>query len=159
MQVQPSKVGHRRCDVLLIASAGGHWEQLILLKEAFSGRNVHYVTTLDGLAYEADVYPAHIVPDCHRGSGFGIVRSAFALLLLIIRLRPRYVITTGALPGLLALAIARRLGARTAWIDSVANAEEMSLAGTKARKYADLWLSQWPDVARAQGAGYAGSIL
>ena len=45
------------------------------------------------------------------------------------------------------------------WIDSVANAEEMSMAGRMAKSYADCWVSQWPGVAEATGARYFGSVL
>jgi hypothetical protein len=51
------------------------------------------------------------------------------------------------------------LGARTIWVDSVANAEEMSMSGKLARRFAHLWLSQWEHVAGAEGAEYAGAVL
>jgi hypothetical protein len=143
----------------MIASAGGHWQQLMLLREAFEGREVQYATTLAGLARQSGLASAHLVPDCNRNARLAILRSTTKIVLLMLRLRPAIVITTGALPGLIALAVGRRLGARTVWVDSIANAEEMSLAGMKARAHADLWLSQWPQVARASGADYAGSVL
>ena len=65
----------------------------------------------------------------------------------------------GALPGVVALALGRAMGARTVWIDSVANAAEMSLSGRLARRVAHLWLTQWEHVARDSGAEYAGSVL
>jgi UDP-N-acetylglucosamine:LPS N-acetylglucosamine transferase len=88
-----------------------------------------------------------------------IVASAFQIALLLFRFRPHVVVTTGALPGLIAIALAKRLGARTIWIDSIANAEEMSLAGQHARKHADLWLTQWPQVAADSGATFHGALL
>jgi len=148
-----------RIDVLMVASAGGHWQQLMLLREAFDGRDVHYATTLRGLALQSGATPAHLIPDCNRNAPIATLLATFHIALLLVRLRPRMIVTTGALPGLIAIAVGRRLGARTVWIDSIANAEEMSLAGMKARTHADLWLSQWPQVARDTGADYAGSVL
>jgi hypothetical protein len=113
---------------------------------------------MTGFADRAGV-DAVIVPDCNRNQPVRSMCCAAALLWLILRLRPRAIITTGALPGLFAIAIGKRLGARTMWIDSVANAGEMSLAGQSARRYADVWLTQWPQVAAASGAEYAGSVL
>lgn len=52
-----------RIDVLMVASAGGHWQQLMLLREAFDGRDVHYATTLRGLAPQSGATPA---PYCGR---------------------------------------------------------------------------------------------
>ena len=145
--------------MVAIASGGGHWQQLMLLRPAFEGFEVHYATTLPGLADQSDASPASLVTDCNRNEKLAMLRSTMDVARLLLRVRPDVVVTTGALPGLIALALAKRVGARTAWIDSVANAEEMSMAGAKARPHADLWLSQWPEVARAYGASYAGSVL
>lgn len=131
----------------------------MLLRQAWKGLDVHYATTLSGLAERSGVRNVHLVPDCNRSSRLAILRTAVATLLLLLRLRPDVIVTTGALPALLAIAIGKRLGAATIWVDSVANAEEMSLAGQRAEKHADLWMSQWPDVAEAHGADYAGSVL
>lgn len=134
-----------------------------MMRPAWNGERVHYATTLAGLGRDLQGSAAatriHLVPDCNRDSRVAVARCAGVLLLLLVRLRPRLVVTTGALPGLLALIIAKRLGGRTVWIDSVANAAEISLAGRQARRHADFWLTQWPEVAAASGARYHGSVL
>jgi UDP-N-acetylglucosamine:LPS N-acetylglucosamine transferase len=148
---------HRR--VLAVASGGGHWEQLQLLRQAFDDHDVTWVTTLPGLGERAGLSDVHVVADCNRDEPVRAARTAAKLLFLILTRRPDVVISTGALPGLIALAIGKRLGARTVWVDSIANASEMSLAGAKARPHAALWMSQWPAVAEAAGAEYAGAVL
>lgn len=145
--------------VLAVASGGGHWDELMFLQPAWSNGDVHYATTIHGLAGRAGLDLAYLVPDCNRNAKLKIARSALSLLGLLLRLRPDVVITTGALPGLLALILGKALGARTVWIDSVANAEEMSLAGLKARRHCDLWMTQSQAVAKASGAGFAGAVL
>jgi len=145
--------------VLAVASGGGHWQQLQLLRPAFAHHDVHFLTTLPGLPEQFDALPATIVPDCSRDDKTGILRSTLAIAALVIRLRPHVVISTGALPGVIALAFGRALGARTIWVDSVANAEEMSMSGRYARRVAHLWLSQWEHVAAEAGADYAGAVL
>lgn len=145
--------------ILAIASGGGHWQQLMLLRPAFDGHDVIFATTLPGLAQQFGVNPAVIVPDCHRGAKLAILRSALSVSTLILRKRPQIVVSSGALPGVLALMIGRVMGARTVWIDSIANAEEMSMSGRLARRFAHLWVSQWEHVAAESGAVYAGSVL
>ena len=145
--------------VLAIASGGGHWEQLMLLRPAWVDADVHYATTLKGLAERAELNNAHYIPDCNRNEKVKIVLTTAAVTLLLMRIQPKIIISTGALPGLIALMIGKRLGARTAWIDSVANVEEMSLAGQRASRHSDLWISQWPKVAKRAGAEHAGSLL
>ena len=152
----PNRSGKR---ILAVASGGGHWEELMLLCPAWQGEDVHYATTLKGLAKRAELHNAHYIPDCNRDEKLNIVRSATAITALLLRIRPKVIVTTGALPGLIAVMIGKRLGARTAWIDSFANVEEMSLAGQRAHRHADLWISQWPSVAELVGAEHAGSLL
>jgi hypothetical protein len=69
------------------------------------------------------------------------------------------IITTGAAPGYFALRVGKLFGARTIWIDSMANAETLSKSGQEVGKYADLWLTQWEHLARPQGPHYLGAVL
>ena len=79
---------------------------------------------------------------------------------LILWIRPKVIITTGAAPGYLAVMVGRILGARTCWIDSLANVEELSLSGKKAQRWTDLWLTQWQELANdEQGPFYAGMLF
>ena len=144
--------------ILAVASGGGHWHQLMAMRPAFEGHEVTYVTTLDGLPEQSGLSGV-IVPDCNRNEKAAMLRTGAALARLVWRVRPQAVISTGALPGVMALGLGKAAGARTVWIDSVANAEEMSMSGRLARRVADLWLTQWAHVAEAAGAEYAGSVL
>lgn len=145
--------------ILAIASGGGHWQQLMAMRPAFDDQDVLFVTTLPGLAEQFAAAPYRIVPDCNRNEKVAILRCAVALAGVTVRFRPDVVISTGALPGVIALALGRLAGARTIWVDSVANGEEMSMSGMLARRLSHLWMSQWQHVADAAGAEYAGSIL
>lgn len=145
--------------VLAVASGGGHWQQLMLMRPAFDGQDVFFLTTLPGLPEQFGAAPAAIIPDCNRNERIGMVRCTLALIGRLLHYRPHVVISTGALPGVLALALGRAIGARTIWVDSVANAEEMSMSGKLARRFAHLWLSQWEHVAEVEGAEYAGAVL
>jgi hypothetical protein len=79
--------------------------------------------------------------------------------LVFFRERPDVVISTGAAPGYIAIRLGRLLGARTMWIDSIANVEEMSLSGSKALRCAGLCLTQWEHLARPDGPHYKGAVL
>ena len=78
---------------------------------------------------------------------------------VVLKERPDVVISTGAAPGVVALRVGKWIGARTVWVDSIANVEEMSLSGRRVRHFADLWLSQWPEVAKKQGCDFKGAIV
>jgi hypothetical protein len=68
------------------------------------------------------------------------------------------VVSTGAAPGYIAIRLGKLLGARTVWIDSVANVEELSLSGRMVSGRADLCLTQWPHLASGPVA-YMGTVL
>jgi hypothetical protein len=54
------------------------------------------------------------------------------------------------------------LGAKTIWLDSIANVEHISMSGEKVRGFTDLWLTQWPHLAgKGKNGGPAchGSVL
>ena len=145
--------------ILAVASGGGHWIELMRLRPAFEGHDVAYVTV--SAAYACDVPGArlHVVNDATRWSKLGLLLLAARLVLIILRERPAVIVSTGAAPGYFAIRIGRLLGARTAWIDSLANVEELSMAGRMAGRHADLWLTQWPHLARDGGPECAGSVL
>ncbi len=145
--------------VLAVASAGGHFQQLMVLRSAFGGQKVTYMTTLEGLGAQFGAAPEILVPDCNANTPLAILRCMAVMGWRMAQLRPDVVITTGALPGLIAIAWGRVFRARTLWVDSVANAEGLSASGRLARRLAHLTLSQWPEVARATGTRYEGSVL
>lgn len=144
---------------MAVASGGGHWVELCRVISAFDGHDVVYVTTLP--EYQKDVGDAkfYAVPDATRWNKLGLLRTAVRLLGIMFRERPDVVISTGAAPGYFSMKFAKWMGARTVWLDSIANAECLSMAGEKVGRYADLWLTQWPHLARPEGPYYRGAVL
>lgn len=128
------------------------------LRPAFEDQRVTYVTTLDGIAQRGGV-TARLVPDCNRNERTKMIACATRLAAIMLVVRPQFIITTGALPGLIGCALGRLVGARSLWIDSIANGEEMSMSGYKARSVATVCLSQWPEVAEREGVAHWGAVL
>ena len=146
--------------VLAISSGGGHWVQLLRLRPAFDGCDVTYATVRAG--YRGDLEEGadfRLIPDGNRWEKLKLLYSAMMIFLLVLRLRPDVVVTTGAAPGYFGLRFGKLFGARGAWVDSVANAEELSMSGAKAGAFADLWLTQWRHLARENGPTWMGSVL
>lgn len=148
--------------VLCVASTGGHFVQLRRITSGLQGDErfeTHFASTFKGDAKAVAWAPHHLIPDASRLTPWRVLWSALCTLALVWRLRPAVVVTTGAAPGYLALRAGHLLGARTLWIDSVANIEEVSLSAQLARPYADTCLSQWPGVGAEFGTIYQGSVL
>lgn len=148
-----------RPHILAIASGGGHWEQLMIIRQSLPDEGVLYVTTLDGLGARSKLSSIVTISDCNRHSIGSTVTCGIQLLSLILRIRPRLVITTGAAPGLIGLCIGKLFGAKAIWIDSVANSEELSLSGRIAGLFADLWVTQWESLSSPKGPTYIGNLL
>jgi UDP-N-acetylglucosamine:LPS N-acetylglucosamine transferase len=144
--------------ILAVASSGGHWVQLRRLQPAFAGHDVAYLTTSAGHRDEVAGARFHTVVDANRWERVKLVRSAAKIAWVLLRERPDVVISTGAAPGYLALRAGKLLGARTVWVDSVANVEELSLSGQMASRQADLCLTQWSHLA-GDRVGYEGAVL
>lgn len=150
----------KKTKVLALSSGGGHWVQLLRLRPAFANCDVVFATVEEG--YRANIGPDaefRLIPDANRWNKLALVRALFGIFQLIWRERPDVVITTGAAPGYFAIRIGNLFGARTIWVDSIANGEELSLSGQKAGPHAALWLTQWAHLAKAEGPHYRGSVL
>lgn len=154
--------------IMAVASAGGHWVQLMRLSPAWHGLRVCYVSTDPALGpalrarAEAEDVPAPAfaaVTEASRWEKRRLLLQLLQIAILVCRERPDVVITTGAAPGYFALRFGRLFGARTVWIDSMANAEELSLSGRRVGRHADLWLTQWEHLARPEGPQFMGSVL
>lgn len=146
--------------VLAVASGGGHWVQMRRLFGAFHECDMALVTV--HADYVADAPPGarfYTIRDATRWDKFGIVVLAFQVLRIVLVERPRIVVSTGAAPGYLALRIGKLLGAKTVWVDSIANVEHMSLSGQRIKPYADIWLTQWEHLAQPDGPTFIGAVI
>lgn len=163
--VQPSAISHKPSKtaktVLAIASAGGHWIQLRRLHPAFEGTRLIYATTRETYRgeVEADGAEFRVVPDCNRWEKLKLIKAAFKIFLLLLKEKPDVVISTGAAPGYFAIRLGKMLGKKTIWVDSIANAEELSLSGKKAGQHVDHWITQWKHLARPEGPYFFGNVL
>jgi UDP-N-acetylglucosamine:LPS N-acetylglucosamine transferase len=154
--------------ILVLSSGGGHWVQLLRLRAAWRGCTVHYATTdaaqRDPLNAKLEAEGErlagfHVFSEANRWQKLRLLRQLVELAAVMVRVRPGTIITTGAAPGYFALRLGRLIGAKTVWVDSIANAEELSLSGSRVGRHADLWLTQWADLARPDGPHYAGSVI
>ena len=154
-----SKIRIPKTRVLAISSGGGHWVQMLRLRPAFEGCDVTFATTNNN--YRTDVEGARFrtIIDANLDQKLRLISCAISILLLILVRRPDVIISTGAAPGFFAIFIGKMLRRRTIWVDSVANAEELSLSGQKVGKYADLWLTQWEHLSQPEGPYFSGNVI
>lgn len=151
--VQPLPAGKRPPRVLAICSSGGHWAELRRIKDAWDGCAVTYVTTSATLARDLEDDPQApgksaprfvSIVDINRWSpALEKARVVLQIALVLLRSRPDVIVSTGALPGYIAIRLGRLMGARRIWLESIANVEEPSTSGLRASAHCNLWLTQW----------------
>lgn len=131
----------------------------MLLRPTLDQFNTIYVTTNPDVVRRDGIASSLVIPDSNRHVPMAVLRTILAAVRIVIKIRPRVVVTTGALPGLACLVLGRMLGARTVWIDSLANSEQLSISGRLARSFSSAWITQWPKVSEQTGAQFSGCLL
>jgi UDP-N-acetylglucosamine:LPS N-acetylglucosamine transferase len=145
--------------LLAAASGGGHWIELLRLRPAFAGWDVAYVSMFDNYAAAVPGARYHQVPDASRFDKLAFIKVGLKAAWIMVKERPDAIVTTGSAPMLWFLLLGRLTGTRSLWIDSIAQAEEMSSSGRIAKKLASRTICQWPEVAEAEGLECWGAVL
>jgi UDP-N-acetylglucosamine:LPS N-acetylglucosamine transferase len=145
--------------VMAVASKGGHWIQLQRLKPVWQEEEVIFVTTDKDLHSHVKGHKFEAVIDANMNQKFKLILQALTTCWLVLKYRPDVIISTGAAVGFFAIFFGRLINCKTIWLDSVANAEELSLAGSRVGKYADIWLTQWPNLVSDNGPKYRGKVF
>lgn len=144
---------------MCVSSSGGHWQQLTALRPAWAGKDACYASTTPINDEKLKISHFALIPDCNRNTVTKIFRSIPTYIRVFRRFRPSTVISTGALPGLFFIVMGKLTGARTVWIESIANSERLSLSGTVASYIADSFFVQAEHLADGKRRIYAGSVL
>lgn len=144
----------------MVSSSGGHWIQLRRLRPAFDGWSRYYACTNPGYRSTIDSDEHFFaVPEATRWNKLRLVSQALTVLWILLRTRPEVVVSTGASAGFFAMLFGHLLHRKTIWVDSIANVDELSLSGRQARRFADLWLTQWRHLERPEGPNWFGSLV
>ncbi len=131
----------------------------MLLRETLENYDVRFATTDAKVAKQRGIGDAEVLPDCNQNTPFKAVLCALAAIKVILKHRPHIVLSTGAAPGYFCLLAGRLVGARTLWIDSVANGEELSMCGKLSKRTAHACLTQWEHLADGAAVQYKGAVL
>ncbi|KAF7766676.1 hypothetical protein PUND_a2538 [Pseudoalteromonas undina] len=146
--------------LIAIASTGGHYVQLSrIMKQAnFDSNDILFVRTKvnehDTSSFENET----LIEDVSRDTLARTPIVAFQLLKIILKHKPKWIVTTGAMPGLTSIVIGRILLRKTMWVDSIANTKQLSASGRMAKKFAHKTLTQWPDLA-GDNVEYKGRVI
>ena len=144
--------------VLAIASGGGHFIQLMRLAPAWAGHDVSIAAVDPSSRALAGNAAFFTFRDVSRADWWRIPAAALDIARILVAVRPQVIITTGALPGLIAAALARPFGVKSLWVDSIANSEILSGSGAQAGRVCSKVITQWPHLAAGK-VEHWGSVL
>lgn len=151
----PSAATDAALRIAAISSDGGHLIQLQRLQPFFAGFDTTYFISGHGKPKPG----THYVRDFSRSNPWVMPLTFLQVFGHFLRRRPHVVVTTGAAPGLVGILAGRLIGAKTIWLDSIANTERLSGSGRVAKRLAHHCLSQWPEVAAREKVIWIGNVL
>lgn len=152
-----------RKKVGFIASAGGHWEELLCLKEIADRYDSFFVTERAGRPAAEKQARTYYFAQINRREPLFLVHFAWVCLCalrIVLRERPDAVIATGALLSFPFCLCAKLCGKKVIYIESAARVREASLTGKLVSRFADLFFVQWESLLRCYPkAVYAGRVF
>lgn len=149
--------------VCFVASSGGHWEEIMCLKEIADENDTCYVTEEGGQSKDCNLEDLYVFPQINRSEkGFfkHFIKLFFDARKVLKKERPDVLVTTGALLAFPFCLLAKWKGIKIVYIESFARVNNGSLTGKLVYPFADLFLVQWESLLKIYPkAKYVGGIF
>jgi beta-1,4-N-acetylglucosaminyltransferase len=146
--------------VLLVSSPGGHLQQMLALEPAWADLEAAWVT-LPGADVE-DLMQGRRVALAHGPTNRDLkmlLRNLPFAWRVIREVDPDVVLSTGAGVAVPFFWVARLLGRRCVYLESLARVESVSLSGRLVYPVANEFMVQWRGAERLPRAHHVGTIL
>lgn len=148
-----------KAKLLAISSPGGHWIQLNRLCRQLENRYDIIYAMPDALFKPQQNTRVYSIVDVSADDKWRLLPCALQVLYILLKERPKAILSTGAAPGAVAIGLGKLLGIRTIWVDSIANVKQLSRAGRLVQKHADVFLTQWQHLSDGQTVLFKGAVL
>ena len=151
----------KNIKICLAASAGGHLTQLLKLRGVLDGYTMFWITTSEVVCPSLQEYGnVYVLKECNRKMPVRLLGNLARCAVILMKEKPKVVLSTGAATGCIACFLAKLIGAKVIWVDSITNVDRLSLSGRMLIFIADLFLVQWPQLAvKYRHAEYAGVLI
>lgn len=147
----------------LVSSSGGHWAEILCLKELAGEYDVFFATEEGGQTEGLTLGTLYTHKQINRAEKWFLIKfiKLFIEAEKILRKeRPDAVISTGALYAFPFCFLAKLHGKKVIYIESFARIHEWSLTGRLVYPFADRYFVQWEELAeKYPKAEYIGSIF
>ncbi|PID48985.1 MAG: oligosaccharide biosynthesis protein Alg14 [Proteobacteria bacterium] len=145
--------------LLAISSPGGHWIQLTRLCAGLPDTYEIIYAMPDKLFKPQNGQKIYSVMDVSADDKWKLIPCALQIAWILLRERPKAILSTGAAPGVVAILLGKFLGIRTIWVDSIANVKKISRSGELVKNRVDVFLTQWEHLSDQQSIKFEGAIL
>ena len=143
----------KKKKVLFIASTGGHLHELMQLKPMFEDYNYHVITekTKSNISLK-EKFPNKInflvygTKDKKLSYPFKFIYNVLKSLILYIKIRPKYIVTTGTHTAVPICYIGKLFGTKIIFIETFANSKTKTLSGKMIYPIANLFIVQWKEM-------------
>lgn len=148
-----SKKNDKKKKVLFISSTGGHFNELLQLKPLFKKYDYHIITEKDDMtkgykeeygdkiSYMLYGTRAHMFKYI-----FQLLANCFITLFLFIKIRPKYIVTTGTHTAGPMCVLGKIFRRKIIYIETFANRNTKTATGKLIYKFADLFIVQWEEM-------------
>ena len=149
--------------ICFVSSSGGHWEELLCLKELAQEYDALFVTEQSGQLDGCKLSPLYTFPQINRkekGFLFHFFRLFVEAGKILKAEKPDVILSTGALVAYPFCLLGKLRGAKVVYIESFARVYNKSLTGRLVYPFADLFLVQWESLLSCYPkAKYVGGIF
>jgi len=153
--------------VLFISSTGGHLNELLQLSPLFNNYNYHIITEKDKSTQNLKETYNEKISYLKYGSRKRIITypfiflfNCFKSLYFYIRIRPKYIVTTGTHTAVPICYLGKLFGSKIIFIETFANIDTKTLSGKLVYPIANLFIVQWEEMLKLYPkAVYGGSIF
>lgn len=153
--------------VLFISSTGGHFNEMMQLKPMFKNYDYHIITEKDkSTCFLKEEYGEKIdylvfgTKDHIITYPFKFIYNCFKSLVLFIKIRPKYIITTGTHTAVPMCYLGKIFGSKIIFIETFANINTKTLSGRLVYPIANVFIVQWESMLKLYPkAVYGGWIF
>lgn len=152
--------------VLFISSTGGHLNELMQLAPLFDKYNYHIITEKDKSTQSLKSKYQEKISYLKYGSRkkvftypFVFLFNCFKSLYYYIKIRPRYIVTTGTHTAVPMCYLGKLFGSKIIFIETFANIDTKTLSGKLVYPIANLFIVQWEEMLKLYPKAILGGSI
>ena len=152
--------------VLFISSTGGHLNELMQLKPLFNKYNYHIITEKDKSTEDFKKIYNEKISYLKYGTRKNLFIYPFILLFncfksfyLYIKIRPKYIISTGTHTAVPICYLGKLFGSKIIFIETFANKTTKTLSGKLVYPISNLFIVQWEEMLKLYPKAILGGSI